>query len=82
MAEWPELMEYIKNHPHQEVNLTYAARQTRQITLELGSQSQNGQTNGYLGIEAKVPSWPPSMIETPEYSLLTAWIPALNRPGI
>ena len=48
MTEWPDLMDYIKNHPHQEITLTIQRdKSQQQVTVELGSKQQNGQNTGF-----------------------------------
>ncbi len=80
MTEWPDLMDYIKNRPHQEITLTIQRDQSQQqVTVELGSKQQNGQNTGFLGVEVKLPSWPAGMIETPKFSIFSAWRPAINQ---
>jgi regulator of sigma E protease len=78
IADWPALTDHIRNHPNQEVSLTIKQGQNlRQVNIQLDSQGKKGQPVGYLGIEAKMPSWPQSMLVQPHYSILTAWQPAV-----
>jgi regulator of sigma E protease len=77
IAGWPALSAYIHQHPNQEVSLSVKQGEVvRELNVQLDNQ---GQSTGYLGVEVKIPQWPPELIESPHYSVISAWVPAINR---
>ncbi len=80
IEEWPEIAEYIQKHPDQEIALTIQrGQQTTDLNIQLDRQKKQHQWLGYLGVEVKLPQWPENMVLKPQYSILSAWQPALQQ---
>ncbi len=80
VADWQTASEYIRHHPNEELVFTVRqGKNVREVNVQLDSQTQKGQQIGYLGVEVKAPNWPKEMIESPHYSVISAWTPAWQQ---
>ena len=57
VADWPTLSEYIHQHPNQEIHLTVQqGTESRELNMQLDRQTKDGQSIGFIGVNAKIPS--------------------------
>lgn len=80
VQDWPALAEIIRTHPNQEISLTVQKADTvRHLKVQLDNRSNKGQAVGYFGVEVKMPEWPADTLIKPHYSIISAWVPALQQ---
>lgn len=74
------VIQIIKMHPGENVRLTILRHgKQRTLTIRTGVEKQKGERVGYLGFMVKAPAWPPSMVAKEDFSVLTAWVPAVEQ---
>lgn len=80
VRDWISMVQTIRAHPNQRVSLTIMRGQRRQVVhLRTGSVKERGKQVGFLGVKAKAPKWPPHMIRKSDFSVFSAWVPAVEQ---
>ncbi len=82
IESWAEMVHYVQAHPGQQLlfGVQSADRVSRQVLVVTGESKQHsGKELGYLGVEAKPPIWPETMVYREHYNVLSAWFPALHQ---
>jgi len=75
-----DVIKAIKEKPGKNIRLTIL-RKGKHLTLNIPAaiQQQNGKQIGFLGFMVKAPKWPAGMIVRQNFSVLSAWVPAVER---
>lgn len=83
VTDWMQVVKTINRLPGKDVHFTVVRGQAIQsYTVQLGSQLRNEKNVGYLGIMVVPPEYPPEMLTTERYNVLTAWVPALMNTAL
>lgn len=80
VSDWMQIIKDIQKRPKQSVLITVKRNnQTLQLTTTTGTRKMGAKQVGFLGVLVQLPPWPKSMTHKVEYSILTAWTPALTQ---
>lgn len=80
LSDWKQMVEYVADRPHQEIQLTVRRNQQNiLIPIQIGQVEVNGKARGFLGVQSMIPNWPADLIRKKHYSPLKAWIPAVEK---
>lgn len=79
MENWEQIVGYISQRPNQVVEINVLREgQLISKTVTIGSQENNGQKIGLLGVRPKVDPWPENLIFTHQYPPVDAFVKAMN----
>lgn len=74
------VIQVIQSNPGKNVHLTILrGGKQRYLTMRAGVEKQKGQQVGFLGFMTKAPKWPSDMILRQNFSVFSAWVPAVEQ---
>jgi len=75
-----EVIKVIQSNPGKDIRLTIL-RKGKQLSLIIpaGMEKQKGKQVGFLGFMVRAPKWPSSMILKQNFSVFSAWVPAVEQ---
>ena len=80
IRDWTQWVDYVRARPEQRIHvLLERAGELLPVVLTPQRVRDEGQWVGQVGIRVKVPELPPELLRHTDYSLLTAWLPALDN---
>lgn len=80
VEDWLELVDYVKHHPGEQVQLTVKRKSQRQIvSLSIGRQGDGADQQGFLGLKSKKVDWPENWLREQRETFLGAVPVALRQ---
>ena len=83
VSGWHQWVELIRAKPEQQVSLQIE-RQGKTLDKVITPESiisEDGSEIGQAGVRVQMPEWPEELIRRQQYSLVSAWWPALQQTG-
>ncbi len=81
MQDWPQWVNYVRARPGQAMQLTIE-REGQTLEVELTPKEvmgDNGEPFGRVGVSPVIPEWPEEMLREYDYSLIGAFIGAVDK---
>ncbi len=81
ISEWQELVDIIQPRPDEKIRLEVErdGQINGLIAVPAARKLDDGSVIGYLGVAAAAVEWPEEMRREIHYSLISAWLPALEK---
>ena len=82
IKDWFQIVNFVQNKPNEAIQLTvlHDHKKAQVVSLKIGATKENDKTVvGYLGILSQIPRWPSQFIYHEKYTILSAWIPAVEQ---
>lgn len=80
LDDWLDLVAYVKQHPDSSLTLSILRHgQSEIVKLHIGSQFNNGQKEGFLGVRSQKVDWPPQWLRIQRQGPLQAMGTAFSQ---
>ena len=82
IKDWFQVVNFVQKKPNKTIQLTVLCdhKKIQVVPLKMGATKKNDKTIvGYFGILLQTPQWPSKFIYHEKYTILSAWIPAVEQ---
>lgn len=80
VSDWESVVSMVRKHPNKTITVAVMRNNKPQtFQVKVGSQKVKGREYGFLGIQSYPPRWPAHMLQRDHYSVLSAWLPAVEQ---
>jgi regulator of sigma E protease len=78
--DWQAIYDFVQQHPNQTATFTVLRHaKSIDLTFQIGSQEQDGQLVGQLGVMSSLIAWPPELMTMVRYNPWQALVPAWHK---
>ena len=80
LDDWQTLSAWVQAHPDTALNLVVQRGSLRKnLQLQIAAQAEEDKTQGYIGVVVQAPTIPENLMVRERFTILTAWVPALEQ---